>query len=101
MTTSGSIIFNMELLVCRKERKDIMTATENLELGRHMDELRNRINACTRDELEIICETIAENNSDIMLGAIYKKIRTDEEMLTKLADTYKYIHQKGEIDDGH
>ena len=87
MTTSGSIIFNMELLVCRKERKDIMTTTETLELGRHMEELRNRINACTRDELEIICDSIAENNSDIMLGAIYKKIRVDEERLAKLKES--------------
>jgi hypothetical protein len=79
----------MELLVCRKERKDIMTATETLEFSRHTEELKNRIRACTRDELEIICDAIVENNYDIVLGSLYKKIREDETFIKKVNDISK------------
>ena len=56
------------------------------QLIRHTTELKQRINACTRDELEVICDAIAETNYDIMLGSIYKAIYIRQVKLDKLRE---------------
>lgn len=47
----------------------------------HMQELRNRINACTMDEMELICSEIAKNNIDILLRAVGSEFKKREEII--------------------
>lgn len=47
------------------------------EHKKHLEVLKQRIRSCTRDELDIITETILEIDPDILLTAIHYKLKGD------------------------
>ena len=47
----------------------------------HLNEIKNRIKACTYDELQVMAKTIAEINPDILLAAISEEISENKSVI--------------------
>lgn len=54
------------------------------EEERHIKELKTRISACSRDELSVICDTIARDHPDIIFDALLKEYLRKESLINRM-----------------
>ena len=57
---------------------------ETGEEARHMNELRTRIMACSREELIVICDAIAKEWPDILFDSLLKEMLHKEGIINKM-----------------
>lgn len=79
MTMNGTIIFNM--VPHRLQKGKYMENWENQERLNHLKTLKERITACTDEELLVIADTLVEVYPDIVLAAIGVEIKKGRETI--------------------